>query len=198
MFEAIKKYAVLIIGAIVIGIIFFITNDKKTDIQDRDDQADIIFSDEKQIVELETAVDTDHVILVDIKGEVEQPGVYELRSGDRVNDAIKLADGFTSNADETSVNLAQKVQDEMVIFVNKEGENHGATSVFNEQDKKVKINIASEADIVTLNGIGQAKAQAIIKHREEQGLFSSEEDLLEVSGIGEKTLENIRDDIEIP
>jgi len=141
--------------------------------------------------------ETEAIVIVDIKGEVEQPGVYEVDSQSRVNDAIQLAGGFTSEANEFVVNLAQKVHDEMTIVVpslTDDGEPNGQHTNSN----KVIINTASKEDLESLNGIGPSKAEAIINYRDEHGFFQSIEDLLNVSGIGEKTLENIRDYIQVP
>lgn len=152
------------------------------------------------------------VILVDIKGEVHNPGVYELEVGERIQTIIELAGGFTENADERQINLAQKVQDEMVIYVPKEGEEEwpplatGASIVASNtgnyqtgaEGDLIKVNEATIDDLTKLNGIGPSKAQAIIDHRDENGLFQKVEDLLNVSGIGEKTLENIKDQLVVP
>lgn len=134
-------------------------------------------------------------VIVDVKGEVRVPDVYEVNLDSRINDVIMLAGGFTEEADELYVNLAQKVHDEMIIIVPKKGED--ATTSQNGSTK-VKINYATESEIEALNGIGPSKAKAIIQYREENGFFKSIEDLLNVSGIGEKTLDNLQDDIQIP
>ena len=136
---------------------------------------------------------------VDVKGEVNSPGVYETTAGTRVEDVIKLAGGFTKNANQVVINLAQKVHDEMIILVPKIGDPvvsgaEGSVST----EKKIRINYAPQEEMEKLNGIGPSKAQAIIQYREENGLFQTIEDLLEVSGIGEKTLENMKDSIQIP
>ena len=139
-------------------------------------------------------------IVVDIKGEVIEPGIYELAIDSRVNDVIELAGGFSSEADQTYVNLAQKVHDEMMIMVPKVGEEALAlgASVNAADSGKVRINYATQDEIEQLSGIGPSKAQAIIQYREEHGFFESVEDLLQVSGIGEKTLDNMKDDIQVP
>ncbi len=136
-------------------------------------------------------------VIVDVKGEVNQPGVYEVDHDARIHEVILLAGGFTDEADEFPVNLAQKVYDEMTIIVPKVGE--ASMNIGNQSgDGKVRINFATEEEIESLPGIGPAKAQAIIQYREEHGHFKQIEDLLNVSGIGEKTLENMKDDIQIP
>ncbi|HLR80603.1 MAG TPA: helix-hairpin-helix domain-containing protein [Bacillota bacterium] len=136
-------------------------------------------------------------VMVDIKGEVNKPGVYELDANARVEDAIQMADGFTKNADQTTVNLAQKVVDEMMVIVPKEGDVK-AQEGSDVNGEKIRINDASQEEIESITGIGPSKAEAIIQYREEHGMFQTAEDLLEISGIGEKTLENIRDEIQVP
>lgn len=148
----------------------------------------------------EVSQDTDTVAVVDIKGAIVSPGVYEVSADARLHDVILTAGGFTSDADQHQINLAQKVQDEMIIIVPKIGDDGDSGS--NEgsvgSDGKIKVNMAAQEEIEQLPGIGPAKAQAIIQHREEHGLFNSIEDLLNVSGIGQKTLENMQDAIQIP
>ncbi|MDY0396740.1 helix-hairpin-helix domain-containing protein [Virgibacillus halophilus] len=142
------------------------------------------------------------MIMVDIKGSVVKPGVYEIAQDARVNDAIQLAGGFTKDADESQINLAQKVQDEMVIAVPLKNEDNNQTTVqaaMNEtSEEKIHINQATQEELESLSGIGPSKANAILQYREENGMFQSVEELLEIPGIGEKTLENIRESIQVP
>ncbi|WP_245745182.1 helix-hairpin-helix domain-containing protein [Lentibacillus persicus] len=138
------------------------------------------------------------IVMVDVKGEVTSPGVYEIASDSRVNDVIQMAGGFTNEADKTMVNLAQKVQDEMVILIPETGSEASGSITQSNGDGKVRINYAEQSEIETLNGIGPSKAEAIIQYREENGLFKSEEDLLNVPGVGEKTLESLQEDIQVP
>ena len=142
------------------------------------------------------------IITVDVKGAVKQPGVYELRVGSRVHDAIYKAGGMTADANSQSVNLAQKLSDEAVIYVAKEGEeapglgsseSSANSSASAEKTGKVHLNRATEAELQTVSGIGQKRAQDIIDYREANGPFRSVEDLKNVSGIGEKTLEKLKD-----
>jgi competence protein ComEA len=141
-------------------------------------------------------------VMVDIKGAVVHPGVYEIRDTARVNDVVAMAGGFTKEADMTKVNLAAKVYDEMMIYVPARGETSvppAAASSFQANDSnKVYINTASEQEILQLPGIGRTKAQAIIAYRQEHGPFQRAEDLLNVTGIGEKTLERIKEHIVVP
>ncbi|RYG74753.1 ComEA family DNA-binding protein [Lentibacillus lipolyticus] len=139
------------------------------------------------------------VLVVDVKGEVADPGVYKANPDDRVHDVIKMAGGFTRDADQTTVNLAQKVQDEMVIMVPGDTDNtNQASAMLEGGTEKVRINYADQTALEELNGIGPSKAQAIIQYREENGLFQAAEDLLAIPGIGEKTLESLKEDIQIP
>ncbi|MDY0405514.1 helix-hairpin-helix domain-containing protein [Virgibacillus sp. 179-BFC.A HS] len=140
--------------------------------------------------------------IVDIKGAVKNPGVYEIDINARVNDVIDLAGGFKKDADESQINLAQKVQDEMIILVpNKQtvsGQTSNTAQGTNTTEAKLRLNQATQQEIEQLNGIGPSKAKAILEYRDEIGMFHTVEELLEVPGIGEKTLENIKDDIQVP
>jgi len=136
-------------------------------------------------------------VVIDIKGEVKNPGVYEITSQARVNDVILIAGGMTDQADEHQVNLAEIVYDEMVIFIPAIGEIEQGV-IAQEMSKKIHVNRATAAELETLSGIGPSKAEAIINYRDEHGHFQSVEDLLNVPGIGQKTLDNIVDDLQIP
>lgn len=140
-------------------------------------------------------------IMVDVQGSVTRPGVYELKEGDRVLHAIQMAGGFSDGAEVRSVNQALKISDEMIVYVAEKGEKFEldpATASSNPADEKntvININSADETILQTLNGVGPAKAQSIISYREENGPFTSLEQLLEVRGIGEKTIEQWKDQI---
>ncbi|MFC3039121.1 helix-hairpin-helix domain-containing protein [Virgibacillus xinjiangensis] len=138
------------------------------------------------------------IVIVDVKGEVADPGVYEISTDARLNDVIQMAGGFTEGADQSQVNLAQKVTDEMMVLIPEKMDplqNDGASEGAPE---KLRINYATTEEIQGLSGIGPSKAEAIVQYREEQGLFQSAEDLLQISGIGEKTLEGLLDHIQVP
>lgn len=150
---------------------------------------------ESEEAELEEEAE-DGVLVVDVKGMVASPGVYELEVGSRLFEAIEKAGGFTDSANQEAVNLALRLEDEMVVYVPKEGEEEeGEGAVLpiemNETDNEDTINIneATEADLLTLQGIGPSKAAAIISYREENGAFATIEELMNVGGIGEKTFE---------
>lgn len=138
-------------------------------------------------------------VLVDVKGAVNNPGVYRLGGDARVQDAIQKAGGLSVDADPTSVNLAQKLADESVVHVARQGEegvtinsgdqSGGTTS----QTNKININRASASELTAIPGIGEKKAQEIVAYREANGPFKSIDDLSNVSGIGPKTVEKIKD-----
>lgn len=144
-------------------------------------------------------------VFVDIKGAVLYPGVYELQQDQRIRDAVQLAGGYTEDADTQLINHAQKVQDEMVIYIPKKGEplEEGTTNFItmpaenNNNEQKININKADVAALSTLPGIGPSKAQSILSYREENGPFQTIDDLKNVSGIGDKTFEKLQDSITV-
>ena len=141
------------------------------------------------------------VIFVDIKGAVKNPGVYQMKVGDRVKDALDAAGGLTAEADSQKVNLAQRVEDQMVIVVPKVGEEGaaaipaGATSKEATKEGKVNINTATVEELKTLKGVGEKKAEAIIEYRKKNGSFKTKEDLMKVRGIGKKLFDSFQERI---
>ncbi|WP_029177481.1 helix-hairpin-helix domain-containing protein [Streptococcus suis] len=140
-------------------------------------------------------------LVVDVKGAVVKPGLYTLEAEARVNDAVEAAGGLTSQADPKSVNLAQKLSDEAVVYVASKDENISVvastttSSAMSQEEKNtnlVNLNTATEADLQTISGIGSKRAADIIAYREANGGFKSVDDLNNVSGIGDKTMESIR------
>lgn len=146
---------------------------------------------------------------VDIKGEVLRPGVYEFSCESRIQEVIKKAGGFTEEADETKINLAQKVTDQMQMIVpnvnskqeggvtegNSEKGNSSNTTPSNSKQGTVNINTATLEELQTIKGIGKKKAEAILQYRKEHGPFRTKEDLLQVKGIGKKALEAIESQV---
>ena len=138
------------------------------------------------------------VILVDVAGWVRRPGVYEFTEGSRVIDAVQAAGGARPGAFLQSLNLAAPLTDGTQILVPKEGapptapvggEVVGGTAT----GGLVNVNTATAVDLETLPGVGEVIAQAIIEYRTQNGPFGSVDQLLDVSGIGDATLENIRE-----
>ncbi|QOR65600.1 helix-hairpin-helix domain-containing protein [Cytobacillus suaedae] len=139
-------------------------------------------------------------LFVDVKGAVVRPGVYELKNGSRVKDALEQAGGVNPEAEVNYVNLAELLVDEMVIYVPKVGEEvnesyETLTTNSNEDDNSISINKATIEELQMLPGIGPAKADAIIEYREKKGGFATIDELLSIPGIGAKTLDKFRDKI---
>lgn len=124
--------------------------------------------------------------VVEVKGEVNRPGLYIVMKDCRVSDIIDLALGFTNNADTSSINLASKITDGMQIIVKGNEKQESDTD-------KVSINTASFEELKKIPNIGEAKAKNIIKYREENGYFKSIEEIINVSGISENLFEQIKE-----
>ena len=142
-------------------------------------------------------------IIVDIKGEINKPGIYEMNNGNRIIDVITKAGGLTKNADTNSINLSEKIVDEMVIIIPTLNINNTSEltdkKVINDlpKDKRISINTASIDELMTIKGIGTTKAKKIIEYRNKNGKFKKIEDIKKVSGIGNSTFEKIKNYIKI-
>lgn len=150
-------------------------------------------------------------IYVDISGAVKQPGVYQLTEGARLFDLLKQAGGLTEDAAIQTVNQAMIIQDQqkIIILTQAQAESLDTESINNgnlegtsdekspKESGKININQADLTQLQQLSGIGEKKAQAIIDYRNENGSFKTIEDLAKVTGIGEKTVEKLRDSITI-
>lgn len=155
-------------------------------------------------------------LYVDISGAVNCPGVYELAEGDRVFHAVAAAGGFTDQAEVRCVNQADLLTDGQKIYIysleeteqlggwmqltgsgvlQPAAEKSGNTS--SPDSGKVNLNLADKSQLMTLAGVGEARADAIISYRETNGAFSSIEDIMKVSGIKEKLFEQIQDSITV-
>lgn len=151
----------------------------------------------------EDAATEGEVMMADVKGAVVNPGVYEFEEGDRVETLIEKAGGLTDDADPNQVNMAQVVEDEMVIYVPVKGEvvaqdptSEDASTPSSgsaETEGKVNINTATMDELMTLPGIGETKAQAIIDTRDEKGGYKDIEEIKDAPGIGDSTYEQIKD-----
>jgi competence protein ComEA len=136
------------------------------------------------------------VLLVDVAGWVRRPGVYEFAEGARVIDAIEAAGGARPGALLQSLSLAAPLVDGTQILVPKEGAappDGGSGVASGSVPGLVNVNTATNAELETLPGIGEVIAQAIVDHRTEHGPFATVDQLLDVSGIGDATLESIRE-----
>ena len=137
-------------------------------------------------------------VFVDVAGWVRRPGVYELDEGDRVIDAIERAGGARPGAELTVLNLAAPLTDGQQVLVPRPAEpaptgGEGTAPGAPDGGTLVNVNTATPEELETLPGIGEVLAQAIVDFREDGGPFTSVDQLLDVSGIGEVTLEEIRE-----
>ncbi|WP_462420674.1 helix-hairpin-helix domain-containing protein [Salinicoccus sp. Marseille-QA3877] len=142
----------------------------------------------------EPAVNISDHVFVEVKGAVKNPGVYEVPVDARVTNVLSLA-LVSDTADLLTVNQSEKVKDEMVIYVPEIGEVENVNMISAESDSddemQVNINTATLEELTQLNGIGEKKAQLILEYREQNGLFMTKEDLMNISGIGEKTFDSL-------
>lgn len=180
---------------------------------------------EEKVVEKKISTNkTDDKYQVDIKGEINYPGIYKVDSSSRVIDVIKLAGDLTENADTSVINLSKKITDEMVIIIYSKEEvadfkktkevekevqeicvqkdenslvNDACIDCSENNNGKVNINTASISEFKNLAGIGDSKAKDIITYREKNGPFKTIEDIMKVSGIGESLFAKIKEDITV-
>ena len=145
------------------------------------------------------------IFYVDIGGAVEKPGVYEVSKGTRLFEVIDMAGGLSEEADTDHVNRASFVEDGQKIIIPEKGSDSAAAAEglssasagYTEADSGlVNINSASADELKTLNGIGDAIAERIIRYRETKA-FRSKEDIMSVDGIGSKIYEKIKDNITV-
>ena len=142
----------------------------------------------------------DEKIFVDVKGAVKHPGVFETTKDKRVKDLIEEAGGLLDDADTSTLNLSQKVKDQMVIYVLKHGEKPKQISdsgTSSSSGDAININTANLEQLMKISGVGKTKAEAIISYREKNGDFKKKEDITKVRGIGKATFEKIKDKIEV-
>ncbi|CKB13957.1 MULTISPECIES: helix-hairpin-helix domain-containing protein [Streptococcus] len=202
--EKIKEYKIIVICTalgLLVGGFFLLKPAPHPPVKERNLQAEVAAvskdsSTEKEVKEEPLEQD---LIIVDVKGAVKSPGIYDLPVGSRVNDAVQKAGGLTEQADSKLLNLAQKVNDEALVYVPTKGEEvasqqagSGAASS-TSKEKKVNLNKASLEELKQVKGLGGKRAQDIIDHREANGKFKSVDELKKVSGIGGKTIEKLKD-----
>lgn len=187
---------------IILGVIVFI-NQQMKDEQHLEGTELKSIKEEKSEEESVDRNENHTKIFVDIKGQIQSPGIYSGKEGERVQDLISRAGGFLENADQNQVNLAQKIHDEMVIYIPKKGEKQNENLATIEKDsvssnmKKININTSNSEELQQIPGVGPAKANAIIEYRSKDGLFKKIEDIKNISGIGEKTFEKLKNYITI-
>ena len=206
--EKIKEYKIIVICAVLglaLGTFFLLKPTTQTPVTETNLQTEVAAvskdsSSEKEMKkeEKEESPEQD-LITVDVKGAVKSPGIYDLPVGSRVHDAVQKAGGLKDEADSKSLNLAQKVSDEALVYVPTKGEEAASQQAASEttpstsKEKKVNLNKASLEELKQVKGLGGKRAQDIIDHREANGKFKSVDELKKVSGIGAKTIEKLKD-----
>ena len=206
--EKIKEYKIIVFCAVLglaLGGFFLLKPTSQTSVKETNLQAEVAAvskdsSSEKEVKKEEKEESTEQdLITVDVKGAVKSPGIYDLPVGSRVHDAVQKAGGLTEQADGKSLNLAQKVSDEDLVYVPSKGEEAASqqtasgTTPSSSKEKKVNLNRASLEELKQVKGLGGKRAQDIIDHREANGKFKSVDELKKVSGIGAKTIEKLKD-----
>ncbi len=192
-------------------VLIFGTDDVKTEAEEKDPAETIIdmpdHDDSRNEVNGPDKTDSDSVIVVYVCGAVNSPGVVSIPVGSRVIDALELAGGFCDGANEIYVNLAASVNDGDQIYFPYEGEDdetiagrtesgtEGQAGLNSGENYPININKADASMLCHIPGIGESKAIAIVSYRENNGRFSTVEDIKNVSGIGDALFEKIRDRI---
>jgi competence protein ComEA len=199
------KIYVIITAIIAFAAIFYLLEESNSSVSDVENIVPQELKEVEETPQPANQMQEPERIMVDVKGQVALPGVYTSSQGERVIDVIQRAGGLTENADETQVNLAEHVQDAMVIYIPAKGEegltvpaggttvNPSNTGGGSGNQAKINLNKADETQLQNLPGIGPAKAAAITEYRQTSGPFKSVEDLKNISGIGDKTFEKLKD-----
>ena len=206
--EKIKEYKIIVICAglgLALGGFFLLKPSTQTSVKETNLPAEVAAiskdSSSEKVVKKEEKEESpgQDLITVDVKGAVKSPGIYDLPVGSRVHDAVQKAGGLTEEADSKSLNLAQKISDEALVYVPTKGEEAASqqatsgTTPSSSKEKKVNLNKASLEELKQVKGLGGKRAQDIIDHREANGKFKSVDELKKVSGIGAKTMEKLKD-----
>ena len=202
--EKIKEYKIIVMCTglgLLVGGFFLLKPAPQTPVKETNLQAEVAAVSKDLLTEKEVKEEPleQDLITVDVKGAVKSPGIYDLPVGSRVNDAVQKAGGLTEQADSKSLNLAQKVSDEALVYVPTKGEAAASqqtvsgTASSTSKEKKINLNKASLEELKQVKGLGGKRAQDIIDHRETNGKFKSVEELKKVSGIGAKTIEKLKD-----
>ncbi|AOT72783.1 helix-hairpin-helix domain-containing protein [Geosporobacter ferrireducens] len=203
-----SKREYIIIGALAACMIFFmigkhiLLRSQKPTIEFYQDQA----IEGSNIVETdanEPEQERERFIIVDICGAVQQPGVVKLKEGGRIIDAVEIAGGLLPTADRRQVNLARILEDGEQVYIPEAGEIEYTANVevqqenLSAQNGKTNINTATQAELEALNGIGKVLAERILQYRNEKGKFKTIDEIKNVSGIGDKKFEGIKDYISV-
>lgn len=185
--QPISKKLLLVVGGIIATVVFLINGISSP--------KNVEISTEESLQADQVAVQA-AIIYVHIVGEISQPGIYQLESGARLMDAIFAAGGLTKSADQSSVNLARELTDGEQVVVFKTGEAPSTASTNGAAaGGQISLNRASQAELEELPGVGPALAGRILDWRSANGGFKKKEDLLNISGIGDKLFAGLKNEV---
>lgn len=194
----------LLIGLVVIMAVgsWLLNNTAKP----TEDQLSVTSSSQNtSVVSSSPTVNSRGPVWIDVKGAVTTPGLYRLKNGARVNEALQAAGGPLDNADMRQVNLAKQLSDQQVVYVPRQGEKAPASigSTTEESNSSadsgsiVNLNTATKEQLCQITGIGDKKADLILQYREQHGQFKSVDELTQINGFGEKTVAKIKDQVAV-
>ncbi len=175
-----------------------VTRQQETSTEVRQEETGEKGSEEPEAADAEKTAEEPCEICAFICGAVQEEGIYYVPAGSRVNDVLVAAGGFSENASTSAVNLAEMVSDGDRIYIPEEGEEIAAVMTGPENKNSeglVNINTAGKEELMTLPGIGETRAEEIIRYREQQGGFAQVEDLMKVNGIKEGTFNKLKDKV---
>ena len=199
--EKIKQYKKQIIIAVIASILigYYLFSNQKENVV-TENLTDFTLQNTVQNEVINPEENIEETILVHVAGQVANPGVVELKQGDRIQNAIEKAGGILETANLSNINLASFVEDGMKIYIPSVTENNEINITNQEEavlNSKININTANQAQLEELEGIGEITASRIIEYRKQNGKFKTIEDLKNVKGIGDAKFDKIKDDIEV-
>ena len=190
---------------VVVGVVFFLVSGSMYLMYNQPEGDSLVvtedFQDEEKMLDSAPEKTESEAVWIHVCGEVKKPGVYRFAKVPRVIDAINKAGGFTKRAQQDCINLAQVMEDGQQLVVEaiqkekKEKKRAEKTASSNTNMNKVNINDASKEELMTLKGIGEAKAEQILSYRKTNGNFSKIEDIMMITGIKEGVFSQIKDSI---
>ena len=193
-FMQVKKIFIaiaVVVCVVITGIVYIVSG--------RDTKA-TVFEENTTTIEVTSPNDIDgeeELIYVYVCGQVNNPGIVELRKGARIYEAINGAGGITENGNPDAINQAKTVEDGQMIYIPMIGEEYTIEHVESQGDGLVNINTAQVSELTTLPGIGESRANDIISYRESNGGFKKIEDIMNVPGIKEAAFSRIKDYIKV-
>lgn len=190
---------------VVFGVVFFLVSGSMYLMYNQPEGDSLVvtegFQDEEKMLDSAPEKTESEAVCIHVCGEVKKPGVYRFAKAPRVIDVINKAGGFTQRAQQDCINLAQVMEDGQQLVVKatqkekKKKKRTGKTASSNTNMNKVNINDASKEELMTLKGIGEAKAEQILSYRKTNGNFSKIEDIMMITGIKEGVFSQIKDSI---